>query len=131
MKKTLNFTFKGAVPSKKNSYRIGNSKWGRRKLFKPQELTDFDDLFYYQFHEQYKGHKTILAKQITMFIHFCLHTDRDLDNMITTVMDAMQFAGVVKNDKYINAIHATKKKLGPKEQAHVDISLHYSVAVVQ
>lgn len=126
MKKTLNITFKGAVPSKKNSYRIGN-----RRLFKPQELTDFDDLFYYQFHAQHKGHKPIVAKQITMFIHFRLHTDRDLDNMITTVMDAMQFAGVIKNDKYITTIHSTKKKLGPLEQAHVNISLHYNPAVVE
>lgn len=117
----LEFTIAGAVPSKKNNYRIGKGK-----LYSPQEVTDYADSFCWQFKQKYKRHKPI-SDELVLDVDFYYHHDKDLDNMLNTVMDAMQFSGVIKNDKNIVEILARKHRLKKTQQARVDISLTTAV----
>lgn len=113
----LNFTINGAVPSKKNNYRISGNK-----LYSPDETHAYVESFYYQFKNQRKNHTTIKGN-VKLSTTFYIHHDKDLDNMLNTVMDALQSCKVIENDKNVVQIVAFKNKLAPGFQAHVDISL--------
>ena len=112
------FIFCGEVPSKKNSYTRGRG--GR--VYKAQRVVDYEEQVADELLEQkVKEIKGPMAVSIEIG-----HKKRkDLDNVVTTLLDAMQYGGLYEDDNEIIAIQA-KKRLCKKEEApfaHVTIGL--------
>lgn len=98
-------TILGEIPSKKNRQRIS----ARGGIYKAKDAREFEAMVA----------KEVLvsrAKEITgpMSIKIQVYTKRqgDLDNQITSLLDALQYAGLYKNDREITEIHARKNMLG-------------------
>lgn len=92
---------KGNVPSKKNSYRVA----GRGGMFKPKKIGEFERMVRQEvLAQKIKRMEGELCMQCT----FSTRRRNDLDNMVTSMMDALQDAGVFKNDKEIKKIVAEK-----------------------
>ena len=47
----------------------------------------------------------------------------DLDNLIKPLLDALQEAHIIKDDRYIEKIHANKVKVDKKEDEYIEITL--------
>lgn len=107
----------GEIPSKKNSYvRLNNGR-----VVKPMKITDFEKLveqcvMAYALREM-KG-------EFSMKIKIYTKTNRcDVDNMATTIIDALQDAGVYKNDKKLVSYCASKERVSQVQQAGAKVQI--------
>lgn len=105
----LNFIIKGNCPSKKNKYRQGKGHW-----YKPDDVVSFIDSAIIQIKEQlseFKRKDLPLKGKIEVKMIFEIKgRDKDLDNLIVTINDMLQSAGIIENDKQIVKIRAIKEK---------------------
>lgn len=98
------FTFQGEIPPKKNKYRVG--KGGR--FYKPSDVNDFAT----QVGWGLKAQKAKLMKgKVRVFVQIFMKRDRDIDNCLGAVFDAIQEGGLIENDKMIVAVEAEKHKV--------------------
>lgn len=117
MKQTI--TISGEVPVKKNSYRT-NSRGG---LYKPKKITDFEELVAGEILAH--GLRKIPDEcDIKFSGQFFIKRDKDLDGMITSVMDALQDGGVYKDDKKVVQFERCFKKI-VKDYPEAIITLEY------
>lgn len=95
----------GDVPAKKNMYRMG-----RGNFYLPKEIGDYQKDFNLQCRQQLgAGYAPVTAK-IALYAVFYTKRDKDLDNMLNGLMDALQSAKVIENDRDIIRITASKEK---------------------
>ncbi len=95
----------GEIPSKKNAYQ----RLASGRVFKPKDITDFEQLV----------EQCVMAYAVKEVIgEFSLviriktkDNRRDVDNQATTIIDALQDAGVYKNDRYLISLQASKTKV--------------------
>ena len=111
----ITFTLKGEVPSKKNNYRI--SKNGG--LYKDEKVVFWEENAKADILEQHIPH---LACKFLVHIILRFSRDRDLDNAVTSILDLLQQAKVLDNDKNVMEILA-KKERSKKPGALVEIEL--------
>ena len=111
----LELSIEGEVPSKKNRYRIG-----RGKFYQDAAVTRWMEEFFYQARQQCPGMSPI-SSEIALTIIFYIKRDKDLDNLLNSVFDALQNSGIIKNDKLITSCRATKIKT--KAIPRVEISI--------
>jgi len=96
----------GIVPSKKNSWKRGDNG----TYIPPQVKADIDALIFELKSARNKaGVKGSFDKHIWVRMFFFIDSSKkkgqyDLDNMVTTMLDAMQSAGIITNDKYVDSI---------------------------
>lgn len=103
MKQTI--IIKGHIPVKKNRYRIARNG----NVYKPTDVTDFEDNVREQVIVQRIRNIDHLG-DIEVRAHFAIGgSERDVDGMLTTALDALQDAGVFENDKTVQKIIATKR----------------------
>ena len=109
------FTFKGSPVSKKNSYRRGQNGG----MFKPAEVTAFEEAVGWELRAQkfypVEGPFVIVAT-------FTLKNKlQDLDNVFTSLLDALEKGGLFKNDREL--VQAVIRKRVDKENPHVTLSI--------
>jgi Holliday junction resolvase RusA-like endonuclease len=96
----LTFTIKALVPSKKNNLRPKQT--GGFYYDKDMKL----EIDYLSYEIKKEARKAGFTKQFTgnVEIDAVIYTsrDQDTDNMYTTVQDAIQSAGIIKNDKNVS-----------------------------
>lgn len=92
---------KGRPISKKNN-RVGNNN---RFFITSKRYKQWEDEALWQL----KGKR--LENQTMIRLRFCMKgkLDADLDNLVTSVLDVLQKAGILKNDKTIVHLTATKE----------------------
>lgn len=108
--KTIKLVIRGEVPSKKNSYRLG-----KRGLFKPPNIKAFEELVFWRLKEE---RAPCLEGKISLDLTFFTATNGDLDNKITTLLDALQdngAGGLFPNDRDVEVISAVKLRCSKKE----------------
>jgi len=126
----ITLTLTGRVISKKNSKRIvSNYKTGRAFLisskgyeaFKDDDMTDLTAQMYKL---KVQGHRFPLATPYVLKCTFALKgkSTTDLDNMISSVCDILQDAGIIEDDKDIIEIQAGKI------QGHTDYTTQITIA---
>lgn len=99
----MKFELKGKIPSKKNTW--FRSKWGKVYQGKQKEI----DAFIWQLRDQTKDISTLPIKiQQKAILEIYSDNRNDLDNQICTILDILQDAGVVENDRLIRHIEASK-----------------------
>jgi len=95
----IEFTIYGEVPSKKNAWRHGKDG-----VYLPKtQQKALDDL---QLQMQVHKPRKPLEGSLAVMIEIGGHTNKDLDNQVTTLLDLLQKAGIIKNDKDVEDIHA-------------------------
>lgn len=118
-------TITGHIPVKKNKWKYGRN--GR--VYKPQECVDFEENVRWEVIAQRIKNIDHLVTDEGIQIEAIFITggkERDLDGMMTTIIDALQDAGVFENDKKVLRIVGYKNHLNsrkPKEEkAHITIT---------
>jgi len=112
---SFNFEIKGEVPAKKNSYR-----YSAHGLYKPASISGFEETVHWTLKELKAPY---LKGVINLHLTFFTATNGDLDNKVTTLLDALQdngAGGLFKNDRDVVNINAFKFKC-PKKEARVVI----------
>lgn len=119
----IQLTLQGAVPSKKNAWRRPT---GRGKAYLPPQIqADIDALV---IQAQASKHKYDLkpiheAKRLRVVAEFHVKKETvDLDNAWTTLLDVLQKAGVILNDKRVRS-GAYDDLVNPDVEEHVCINI--------
>lgn len=116
--KSFHIVIRGEVPAKKNSYRFG-----ARGLYKPASITEFEKLVYWELKEK---KAPLLHGKISISLSFFTATNGDLDNKITTMLDALQdngAGGLFENDRDVVSIVASKIKCSAGEEPCVSVEV--------
>jgi Holliday junction resolvase RusA-like endonuclease len=104
----MKFIVKGQVPSKSNGYKIGGNR-----LYKSKELKSYEESFAWQIprsNESFQG-----KFGITLSVYFQSNRS-DLDNSAKVILDCLQSAGIIKNDRNCFELQMTKHidKINPR-----------------
>lgn len=111
-------TIHGAIPSKSNCYKIvtigGHSSLGKTPALRAYEVS---------FYMQCKHRGAMIDRPFKIDVDVYHTSDRpDLDNAFKALLDCLQYAKVIKNDRKCVEIHA--RKLIDKKDPRVEITLH-------
>lgn len=111
----------GLPPSKSNSYRIITIH-GHGSLAKTQATKKYEESFFMQC--GLRGANIDRRFKLTMDVYFS--SDRpDLDNSCKVVLDCLQAAKVIKNDRLCAEIHA--RKLIDKENPRIEFEIEEQI----
>lgn len=99
---SITLTLKGVVPSKKNAWRRGAHG---NVYLPPQVQADIDALVLLAKSQRHKlDLESIADSRLEVVAHFTVPTEqKDLDNVWTTLLDVLQAAEIIKNDKLVRA----------------------------
>jgi Holliday junction resolvase RusA-like endonuclease len=115
----INFTIRGAVPSKSNCYRIIKiNKHG--SLAKSKGLKVYEKMFFLQVPDYTRG--LLLTGLLKAKIAVYYTSNRlDLDNSAKILLDCLQASKVIKNDNQIVDLHMTKHidRDNPRAEIHI------------
>jgi len=102
----FDFTIAGAVPSKKNRYKIGNGR-----MYQDRAVGIWMESAGWQIKEQISKRKKYpfpIEQDIKLDVHFYGKKDKDVDNMLNSVMDLLQTMQIIKNDSQVKEVSARK-----------------------
>lgn len=114
----LKIRLEGETPSKKNRWAIG--KHGR--IYTPAAVTAWTDHAVYLIRAQCR--KQQMPGKIGLEAKIYVQRSKDLDNLLGSIMDALQKSGVVLNDGHIVEIKANRYKADKLQRPHVDLVLY-------
>ncbi len=100
------FTLLGRVPSAKNHLQLIRVH-GRTIPIKSKAYQTFKKSALLQFKDQFSG-EPLTPTEITIAFTLKGRLDADLDNMCGTILDLLQDANIIENDKTVVDLHATK-----------------------
>ena len=94
------------VPVPKTNRYI-RTKGGR--VFKPPRVKNWEVKALWEIRQQYSGEP--IEKRVSVKITLVLpnHRKRDIDNMLKSLWDVLEKAGVLKNDNLIYEVHTVKR----------------------
>lgn len=117
----LELTLQGRVPSKKNAWKAR----ARGKHYLPSQIqADIDALV---IQAQAKRHtldlKPLAGARIRVSATFYVQDEHiDLDNAFTTLLDVLQKAGIIPNDRYVRSFRVDEVvQKGAPEDVHIRI----------
>lgn len=107
----------GQVPSKSNSYKVITIN-GHGSIGKTDKLEAYERNFYLQC--KHRGMK--IDRPFKLYVDVYYESNRpDLDNGLKVILDCLQYAGVVKNDR--NCIEIVARKFVDKANPRAEITL--------
>ena len=121
-RKEISFTLDGEMPSKKNAW-----KGGRGRVYLPADLNRELDAFLWQLKAVLVREKIRKPIEAPAEIFVCFYTcdaKRDTDNMLTTLQDLLQKAGMVKNDNQFYKVGAQRVLTDKAPSMVVDFIYH-------
>jgi len=99
----MRFTLQQEIPSKKNTMGM---RGGRMYQSKPKEL---EKLAWNLKTQRVRMYDPPMEGVVALHVHIKGNDRFDLVNQVGTICDLLQDAGIVKNDRAIKNIHATKE----------------------
>ena len=122
----MKLTIKGNVPSQKNRKIISmNRATGRPFLRSAPQVKEWQESALYQLKSQFSGYKvTDYPITLTVVVYYDNKRRHDLDNALSTVMDALSAAEVIEDDN-TNFVECITVQFGghDKENPRVEIYL--------
>ena len=120
-KMTNLFTLNGVVPSKKNAWRRGKNG---NVYVNDQIQADIDALVIQaRVYLNRMGHAIPKGDSLEIWLYFWVKKmNKDLDNMVSTLLDVLQKGQIVENDKLFHCIHA-EQNIGPSEKVDIRIEV--------
>lgn len=95
----------GHPPRKSNSRRIIKTKAGHPLLIRSQGALDYETSFLLQAKLQYRGDPVGALKEHIRLDAVVYYRSRQADLSVELVMDCLEKAGIVANDRYITEQH--------------------------
>lgn len=109
----IELTIRGDIPVKKNTQRIGR----HGGIYKNPEVTAYEELLGWE--ARLKRLEPIEGP-FAFSGTFHIRGPKDLDGVVTTILDCLQKAGLIENDKYLHELRSVKKVPIPTgDQEHV------------
>lgn len=108
----------GNVPSKSNCYKV-TTIGGKARMYKAKALKEYEKSFMYQI-GLHKGQNIATHFKLSLDV-FYPSRRADLDNSLKIVLDALQMAQAVKNDRDCVEIHA--RRFVDKENPRIEFEL--------
>jgi Holliday junction resolvase RusA-like endonuclease len=108
----ISLTIPGPIPSKKNTQRI--SRYGG--IYKDASVSAYEKQFAHDIIAEKL--KPVLGKFIISG-ELYLNNRKDIDNALTTVLDALQYAGIIANDLNCMGINMMKIEAKKKDEKAV------------
>lgn len=113
----MKFEIIGEIPSKKNTLRF--TRYGKPYQAKHKEM---DGLIMQLVVQKNKYDVLPIIKQCKLEVVVSGSDRQDLNNTITTICDLLENAGIVKNDRLIKDIRATKFVDNKRKWVNIEIS---------
>lgn len=118
----IELILQGRVPSKKNAWK---ARAGGKHYLPSQIQADIDALV---IQAQASKHRLDLKpiqgkKRLRVIAEFFVHDEHiDLDNAFTTLLDVLQKAGVIENDRYVRAF-GVEEHVDPQREESVRVNV--------
>ena len=113
----MNLKIRGNIPVKKNRQRIG--KHGG--IYKPAEVDAYEELVGWV--ARIQKAEPVLGR-FTISGVFKIRSTKDLDGVLTTILDSLQRHGLIENDRYLVGItNLTKETIPNKQEEYADITI--------
>lgn len=111
----VEFVFTGVIPSKKNSYQMGNGNF-----FSSPKVTEWTDTNIVLLRDQLNKQKAVMLN-VDAQIKFTIQFNNwylDIDNKLNTIFDMFQKGQFITNDMNFYDVHAIKPKKGTKTNSN-------------
>lgn len=100
------FELQGKPPSKKNRYSVGNGRF-----YQDQGVRAWMDGAIWELTGQRGAGKTFpIINPVSLQVTFYTDNRSDIDNQLSTIFDALQSGGVLKNDRQIYRVFAIRER---------------------
>lgn len=97
----------GECVGKKNNYNASVDRFGRAYIYKGKQLTDYERTFVEQCKKQYQGKPINTPFDLSVIVYY-RNLKNDIDNGVTSILDGLQIAGIITDDKLCKRIVADK-----------------------
>jgi len=91
------------------------------KVFKPPRVVNWEVRAIWELREQYKGEPIDWEVSVDIVLILPNRRKRDIDNMLKSLWDVLEKAGVIKNDNLIYEVRTVKKVEKGKEGVYIKI----------
>ncbi len=91
------------------------------KVFKPPRVVNWEARAIWELREQYKGKPIDYEVSVDIVLVLPNRRKRDIDNMLKSLWDVMEKAGVIKNDNLIYEVRTVKRIEKGKEGVYIKI----------
>jgi len=91
------------------------------KVFKPPRVVNWEVRAIWELREQYKGEPIDWEVSVDVVLILPNRRKRDIDNMLKSLWDVLEKAGVIKNDNLIYEVRTIKKVEKGKEGVYIKI----------
>lgn len=91
------------------------------KVFKPPRVVNWEARAIWELREQYKGEPIDYEVSVDITLILPNRRKRDIDNMLKSLWDVMEKAGIIKNDNLIFEVRTVKKIEKGKEGVYIKI----------
>ena len=117
MPRMIQIKIAGKIPVKKNSYLTN----GRGGMYKPRDVTDYEELVAWHCLK----HKGAITGTFGIRGTFKLIKRKDIDGVLTTLLDCLERCGVIRNDNDLMEIGGLQKiAIKPSEEECVEFELY-------
>ena len=100
-------TIYGQIIAKANHYQAVPGKGGTKRIIKDEKIRDYENSFISQCQIYRNKH---ISSRFRLFVRVWYSSVRfDLDNSLKTLLDCLQMAGAIENDKLCFQIEAEKR----------------------
>ena len=91
------------------------------RVFKPPRVKNWETRAVWELRQQYSGDPIEEKVSVDIVLILPNHRKRDIDNMLKSLWDVMEKAGVIKNDNLIYEVRTLKKVEKGKEGVLIEI----------
>ena len=91
------------------------------KVFKPPRVVNWEARAIWELREQYNGKPIDYEISVDIVLILPNRRKRDIDNMLKSLWDVLEKAGVIKNDNLIYEVRTVKKIEKGKEGVYIRI----------
>lgn len=91
------------------------------KVFKPPRVINWEVRAIWELKEQYNGDPIDYEVSVDIILILPNKRKRDIDNMLKSLWDVMEKAGIIKNDNLIYEVRTVKKIEKGKEGVYIRI----------
>ena len=96
------------------------------KVFKHPRVTNWEARAIWEIKQQYNGKPLDFELSVDITIILPNRRKRDVDNMLKSLWDVLEKAGVIKNDNLIYEVHTVKRVEKGREGVYIKIKPYQS-----
>ena len=96
------------------------------KVFKHPRVTNWEARAIWEIKQQYNGKPLDFELSVDITIILPNRRKRDIDNMLKSLWDILEKAGVIKNDNLIYEVHTVKRVEKGREGVYIKIKPYQS-----